>query len=95
MEVALKVCWNYQRVMQTSFNLILASTIQLNSSSIDARQRRIKNIAALDEVSKKLKDNMAVIIALQEIMRKLLDRAEQQLAETMADLEAFRAQHGS
>jgi hypothetical protein len=93
MEVVLKVCWNYQRVMQTSFDSILLSTIELDSSSVVARQQRDEDIAALGEISKKLKDNMEVMMVLQEIMRELLDQAEQRLAETTADLEAFRAEH--
>ena len=93
MEVVLKVCWNYQRVMQTSFDSILLSTIELDSSSVVARQQRDEDIAALGEISKKLKDNMEVMMVLQEIMRELLDQAKQRLAETTADLEAFRAEH--
>jgi hypothetical protein len=38
---------------------------------------------------------MEVVMVLQEIMRELLGQAEQWLAETTADLEAFRAQHGN
>jgi hypothetical protein len=82
MEVVLKVCWNYQRVVQSSFDSILTSTIELNSSSVDARQQRIDNIAALDEISRKLKENTAIMLSLQEILRELLDQAERQLAAT-------------
>jgi len=79
--------------MQTSFDSILLSTIELDSSSVVTRQQRDEDIAALGEISKKLKDNMEVMMVLQEIMRELLDQAEQRLAETTADLEAFRAEH--
>jgi hypothetical protein len=95
MEVLLQVCWNYQRVMQTSFDSILAFTIDLDSSSVDARQQRVQNITALDKISNKLKDCMEVNMVLQKLMRDLLDQAEQLLPKTTTDRVAFRAQHGN
>jgi hypothetical protein len=39
-----KVCWNYERLMQRSFDVILADIIN-SSDATNGKQRRLENLA--------------------------------------------------
>jgi hypothetical protein len=92
MQKVFQVCWNYQKVMQSSFDVILADVVK-PSDAADSEERMLENVAALDFLMGQMKDNIALIEVLQEIMDEFVAYSEKRLAEATADLESWRAQH--
>jgi hypothetical protein len=87
-----QLCWNYQKVMQSSFDVILAEVVK-PSDAADSEGRMLENVAALDFLMGQMKDNIVLIEVLQGIMDEFVAYSDKRLAEATADLESWRAQH--
>jgi hypothetical protein len=60
MQKVFQVCRNYQKFIQSSFDVILADVVK-PSDAANSEERMLENVAALDFLTGQMKDNIALI----------------------------------